>query len=92
MTSFLTAAQAERLGINQAPAGKPVRVINIAQFRNQNGTYDGVAALAALTGLSYVEVAWSAERIKQLLATTDLTRQQVVSQVREEAKTKPWNK
>lgn len=92
MTSFVTAAQGERLGINQAPAGKPVRVINIAQFRNQNGTYDGAAVLAALTGLSYVEVAWSAKRIKDLLATTNMTRQQVVSQVREEAKTKPWNK
>ena len=92
MTSLDTAQQATRQGASRASGGQPMRVINIAQFRNQDGTYDGVAALASLTGLSYAEVAWSAQRIKHLLTTTNLSRQEVVKQVRKEAESKPWIK
>lgn len=41
----------------------------IKQFENKDrpGTYDGAAALAALTGLSRDEIAWTAKRIQWLM-------------------------
>ena len=36
-------------------------------FRNPNGTYNGIKALAAWSGLSEEEVRWTAERMQALI-------------------------
>ncbi len=62
---------------------------DIRQFRNQNGTYDGVAFMASITGLSYAEVEWTARRIKELILS-GMSRTDAVALVKVEAKEKKW--
>lgn len=62
------------------------------KFRNKDGTYDGAKALAAWSGLSYEEVAWTAKRMKQLIHEEKKTKEEAVKIVKEEGKSKPWIK
>jgi hypothetical protein len=62
------------------------------KFKNANGTYNGVAMLAELSGLPYAEVAWSADRLKQLMTVEGKSKEVAVAIVKEEGKSKPWNK
>lgn len=64
---------------------------SISDFANGDGTYNGVALLAALTGMPASEVAWTAERIKALTAQS-LPRPYIHAVVTEERKSEPWNK
>lgn len=59
-------------------------------YRNQDGTYNGVAMMADMTGLSRVEVEWTAGRVAQLMVKEQRTRADAVAIVKEEAKGKPW--
>lgn len=61
------------------------------EFRNPNGTYNGVAMLAKLSGLPEKEIAWTAARIKQLMAVEGKPKSEALSILREEAKAKPWD-
>ena len=62
---------------------------DLQQFRNQNGTYDGVAFLASMTGLSYGEVEWTARRIRELILC-GTSRSDAVALVKQEAKEGKW--
>jgi hypothetical protein len=62
------------------------------KFRNANGTYDGAKALSAWSGLSYEEVTWTAKRIKTLMHEEKKTKEEALSIVKEESKSKPWIK
>lgn len=61
-------------------------------FRNPDGTYNGVKTMAALSGLSEAEVEWTFKRIRTLIIDQKMPRAQALPIVREEAKTKPWEK
>lgn len=60
------------------------------QFRNPNGTFNGVKAMAAMTGLSEAEIAWTADRIKHLMHVQKKPKAEALAIVREEGKDKPW--
>jgi len=61
------------------------------KYRNSDGkTYNGVAMMADLTGLSREEIAWTANRIKQLIHQEGKSKEQAVVIVKEEGKSKPW--
>jgi len=62
------------------------------EFKNADGTYNGVAFLAALSGLSEVEIKWTADRLKQLMHVEKKSKEEATGIVKEEAKTKPWEK
>ena len=60
------------------------------QFRNPgSNTFNGVKAMAAWTGLTEAEVAWTAARVKELIAGGK-SKQEAVDIVRAEGKAKPW--
>lgn len=59
---------------------------------NGDGTYNGAAMLARLTGLPYEEVAWTAKRLQQLMREVGLPKAQAIAQVKAEAASKPWLK
>ena len=60
------------------------------QFRNPDGkTYNGVAAMVAVTGIPPDEMAWMAKRI-QALVKAGTPRGQISRMVKEEAKARPW--
>jgi hypothetical protein len=61
------------------------------EFRNPNGTYNGVKAMAALSGLSEDEIAWTWRRAKELKAA-GLGRAQLAAALKAEARLKPWEK
>lgn len=57
--------------------------------RNPDDTYNGVAALSALSGLDPCEIRWTFDRLKQLMAgghDKDAAKRIVAN----EAKSKPW--
>ena len=59
------------------------------QFRNPNGSYNGIKALAAWSGLSEAEVKWTAERMKALIKS-GVPAKQAIATLKEEAKSRPW--
>lgn len=63
---------------------------NREAHRNPDGTYNGVAILAELSGLSTAEVAWTAARLKQLMTIEGKPREEAVEIVCEEGLAKPW--
>lgn len=60
------------------------------EFSNGDGTYNGVALLSRISGLSMAEVYWTANRLKHLLKVEKRTKDEAKSIVREEAKSRPW--
>ncbi|NID14394.1 hypothetical protein [Luteibacter yeojuensis] len=60
-----------------------------AKWKNENGTYNGAAMFAELTGIPQEEIVWSANRMKELKAQ-GVPRDQWSRIVGEEAKLKPW--
>jgi hypothetical protein len=61
------------------------------KYKNIDGkTYNGVAMMSELTGISQEEIAWTATRIKQLIHQEGKTKDEAVAIVREEGKSKPW--
>lgn len=60
------------------------------QFRNPGtNTYDGVKAMAALTGLSASELAWMARRTQELIRS-GMSREETKVTVLAEGKSRPW--
>ena len=63
------------------------------EFKNPDDkTYNGVAMLARLSGLSEAEVAWTAARVRELMSDNGLSRSEVLERVKVEAKARPWEK
>lgn len=62
----------------------------LKQFQNADGTYNGVAVMAAATGLSAAEIKWSFDRMKHLLHVEKKTKAEAVDILREECRSKPW--
>jgi hypothetical protein len=59
-------------------------------YRNPDGTYNGVKVMAALSGLSEAEVAWTFNRLKHLLHVEKKSADEAKAIVAEECKSKPW--
>ena len=55
-------------------------------WRNPDGTYNGIAMLS---GLSRAEVAWTADRLRSLMASGK-TKDEAKAIVKAEAAGKPW--
>jgi len=64
----------------------------IERWANGDGTYNGVAMLAELAGLSREEVTWTAARLKQLITVDRVPATRAKAIVAEEAKSQPWQK
>lgn len=62
------------------------------RWRNPDGTYNGVKALAALSHLSEDEVAWTFNRLKYWLFHKKKSVDEAKALVAEEAKDQPWKK
>lgn len=61
------------------------------RYKNTDGkTYNGVAMLAEVTGLPYNEIAWTAERMKQLMINEGKSKDEAREIVKVEAASKPW--
>lgn len=60
------------------------------EFKNPNGTYNGIRMLAALSGLEEREIKWCADRLKQLLVVEGKPQDEAKAIVKREAATKPW--
>lgn len=62
------------------------------KHRNADGTYNGVAVMAEMTGLGEIEVRWVFQRIKQLIRVEGKTRAEAVAMVKAESVDRPWEK
>lgn len=60
------------------------------KHRNADGTYNGITAMAELSGLETSEIKWTFERLRTLMHKDGKTKEEAVAVVREEAKAKPW--
>lgn len=60
------------------------------KYRNPDGTYNGIAALAELSGLFEAEIRWTFIRLKELMTSQGLSREQALAIVKGEAADKPW--
>lgn len=58
-------------------------------FRNPDGTYNGIKALAQISGLSEAEIAWTADRLRALLKAGK-SKDEAKAIVRAEAVSRPW--
>ncbi len=59
------------------------------RWRNADGTYNGVAMMADITGLSREEIAWTWDRLSTLLKS-GMAKHEALALVKEQAKSKPW--
>lgn len=60
-------------------------------YRNPDGkTFNGVALLADLSGLSREEIAWTAARLKQLMVFEGKPKAEALATVATEARSRPW--
>lgn len=59
---------------------------------NGDGTYNGAALLARLTGLSYAECAWTARRLLHLMRVEGMPKADALELVKREAADKTWLK
>lgn len=61
------------------------------EFLNPDGeTYNGLAALASLTGLSEDEIEWAWLRIKELTFSKEYDKEEVQEIIARERILKPW--
>jgi len=60
-------------------------------WRNPDGTYDGIAMLAQLSGLSRAEVAWTAKRLQELMRAGS-TKDEAKATVKADARDRPWER
>ena len=60
------------------------------KYRNADGTYNGVDMMAELTGLSKEEVAWTAQRLKQLMVGEGMGKDAANIRIAQERVNKPW--
>lgn len=59
-------------------------------LRNPDGTYNGVVAMAMMTGLSEAEVEWTFTRLQRLMGREKKTKAEALAIVRAESQSKPW--
>jgi hypothetical protein len=59
--------------------------------KNENGTYNGVRALSAISGLSTAEVEWTWRRMVEL-KNTGLSSDAIKATLKAEAAARPWEK
>lgn len=64
--------------------------MNDDDYRNQDGTYDGAALLAALSGVSREEIIWTFNRLKYLRQVEGKSAQEAKRIVDEERTAQPW--
>lgn len=65
--------------------------MTLERYRNPDGkTFNGVALLAELSGLSQAEIAWTAARLKELMTVQRVDREVAKRMVKLEATLKPW--
>lgn len=61
------------------------------RYRNADGkTFNGIAMMADLTGLSQAEVRWTADRLKQLMLVEGKSKDEALAIVKAEAADRPW--
>lgn len=61
------------------------------KYKNPDGkTYNGVALLADISGLSQAEIRWTADRLKHLMHVEKRSKDEAKEIVRREAAGKPW--
>ena len=64
----------------------------IERYKNPDGkTYNGVAFFADLLKIPPEEVAWMAERTRQLKSEGVATAREISQRIRVEARSRPWN-
>lgn len=61
----------------------------MSDFRNPDGTYNGVKMMAALSGLSEAEIKWTFDEMKRLM-NSGMAKEEAKALVKERAKSKPW--
>lgn len=62
------------------------------QFKNPDGTYNGAAFFASITGISQAELQWTASRLISLMKAEGKTKDEAKAIVAAEAKSKPWER
>ena len=62
------------------------------KYRNPDGTYNGVAMFAELTGLAPEEIRWTADRLYHLMHVEGKTKEEAKVIVEEESRSSPWFK
>lgn len=60
------------------------------RYKNPDGSYNGIAILADLSGLSEAEIRWTAERLRHLMRVEGKTPEEAKAIVRVEAADRPW--
>ena len=58
--------------------------------RNPDGTYNGVTAMAELSGLSAAEIRWTFERLKHLIHAEGKDKEAAKEIVKTESAGRPW--
>ena len=66
------------------------RVGTLGQCRNPDGTWNGAATMALITGLSEAEIRWTWDRLSAMLKS-GMDKQEAMRLVKEQAKEQPWN-
>ncbi len=62
------------------------------RFKNPDGTYNGTAAFASLTGIPPAELAWTAKRLMHLMKVDGKGKDEAKAIVATEAKGRPWER
>lgn len=62
----------------------------LERHRNADGTYNGVTAMAELSGLSTAEIRWTFDRLKHLMHVDGMTKDAAKEVVKAEATSRPW--
>lgn len=59
-------------------------------YQNEDGTFDGTRAFADFSGIPLEEVRWTAARMRELIVTEGMPKDEAIVRVREERKSSPW--
>lgn len=59
-------------------------------YRNADGTFDGAAAMSAMSGISKEEIMWTFSEMKRLLCVEKLPRAEAMRQIKAQAALAPW--
>lgn len=59
------------------------------KYRNENGTVNGAAFFADVTGISQAEIMWTFNRLKELKAAGH-SKEEMTRIVADECKSRPW--
>lgn len=62
----------------------------LEKHRNADGTYNGVTAMAELSGLSAEEIRWAFDRLKHLMQVDGMTKDAAKAVVKAEVVGRPW--